>query len=84
LKKILSSLAQSKSVIISGHAHDGKGHLYQGITAQEIAHAIHEKHQIFVTKDLIMNYDKPIKTRGDHEITLGTSHHSISYTVKIS
>jgi large subunit ribosomal protein L9 len=83
-KELLSALGKTKSITISGHPKDGKGKLYQGITAQEIAHAIHEKHNLFITKDLVMNYGKPIKEVGEHAIKLGTKQYSIPYTVIVN
>ncbi len=83
-KDLVAQVGKTHSVTISGHAHDGKGKLYQGITAQEIAHAIHEKHGLFLTKDLILNYDKPIKEVGEHAVTIGTKKHSIQYKVIVA
>lgn len=82
LKKLLADLAKTESVTLSGHAH-AKGHLYQGITAQEISHAIKESHNLFIPKDLILDYDKPIKEVGDHVVTIGTKKHAIVYKIKI-
>ena len=81
LRQLLSSISKTHAVTISGHPHDTKGHLYQGITPQEIAHAIHEQHRIFLTKDLFIDYDKPIKEAGEHTVTVGTKKHSISYKI---
>jgi len=83
LTKKLTHIKHSQSVTIRGHAHS-KNVLYQAITAQEIAHALHEQHDIFITKDLILNYEKPIKEIGEHVITIGTKQHSINYTVIIA
>lgn len=82
LKQLLAALSQTQSVTLAGHPH-AKGHLYQGITAQEIVHAIKQQHSIFVPKDLVLDYEKPIKETGDHNVTIGTKKHSISYQVKI-
>lgn len=79
LRELLSSVSKTHSVLITGHQHDAKGHLYQGVTPQEIVHAIHEQHHLFVSKDLVRDYDKPIKEAGEHPVTLGTKKHSISY-----
>lgn len=80
LTKKLAQIKHSHSVTIRGHAHS-KNVLYQAITAQEIAHALHEQHDIFITKDLILNYDKPIKEVGEHVVTIGTKQQSIQYIV---
>lgn len=83
LKSLLAALAKTGSVTLSGKPHDGKGHLYQGITAQEICHAIKETRGLFVPKDLILDYEKPIKETGKHEVKIGSKKHSISYSVQI-
>ena len=84
LADILKRLAATESVTLTGHAHDTKGHLYQGVTAQELCTVIHKQHGVFITKDFVMQYHKPIKTVGDHEITLGTKERSITYQVHIT
>ncbi len=81
LKQLLADIAKTKSVTLSGHAHDGKGHLYQAVTAQEICHAIKESHNIFIAKDLILDYTKSIKAVGDHTVTIGTKKHTLDYKV---
>lgn len=83
LKNLLKTLAQTNSVALTGHAHDGKGHLYQAVTAQEICHAVKEKHDIFITKDMILDYTKPLKAVGEHAVTIGTKKHNIVYKVLI-
>jgi len=82
LKKLLADLDKTKSVTLSGHAH-AKGHLYQAITAQEISHAIKEQHNIFIGKEFILDYEKPIKEVGETKIKVGTKKHAISYSVKV-
>ena len=82
-QQLIATLAKTKSVTLTGHAHDGKGHLYQAVTAQEICHAIKASHDIFITKDMVLDYTKPIKTVGEHEITIGTKKYSTRYTVLI-
>jgi large subunit ribosomal protein L9 len=82
LDSLLSNLKATKRVTIRGHEHS-KNVLYQAVTAQEIAHAIHETHKIFITKDLILNYQKPIKEPGDHMITIGSKENSIQYQVTV-
>ncbi len=82
-KQILTDIAKTKSVTLTGHAHDGKGHLYQAVTPQEICHAIKAAHDIFITKDYIVDYTKPIKTVGEHTITIGIKKQSIQYSVII-
>lgn len=82
LLSLLKKLSETGSVTLTGHAH-AKGHLYQGITAQEIVHAIKQQHDVFVPKDLVLDYDKHIKETGDHTVTLGTKKHSIVYHIKI-
>ncbi len=83
MKALLAKLDKTGSVTITGHAH-AKGHLYQAITAQEIALAIKESHDLFIPKDLIMHYDKPIKEAGDHLVTVGDKKHSIQYKVVVA
>jgi large subunit ribosomal protein L9 len=83
LAELLAHVKQTKQVTIRGHAHT-KNSLYQSITAQEIVHAINEQHQIFVPKDLVINYDKPIKEVGTHEVTLGTKKQHITYSVVVA
>lgn len=82
MKQLLENLAKTKSVIISGHP-ESKGHLYQGITAQEICHAVHDQHKIFIGKELILHYEKPIKEVGNHEIQIGNKDRSIKYLVVV-
>ena len=84
LKQLLAKLSKTQSVTLTGHAHDGKGHLYQAITAQEMCHAIKGAHDIFITKDFIIDYTKPFKTIGEHEVAIGTKKHSITYKIIIS
>jgi len=84
LKQLLADIAKTKSVTLTGHAHDGKGHLYQAVTAQEICHALKESHNIFITKDFILDYTKPFKAVGEHPVTIGTKKQAISYTVIIA
>lgn len=79
---LLATLKKTGSVTIHGHPHS-KGHLYQSITSQEIVHAINEHHHIFVPKELVFGYEKPIKEVGDHTVTFGTKNKHISYIVKI-
>ncbi len=81
IKQLITTIKKSGSVTLIGHAHDGKGHLYNAVTAQEICHALKHTHDIFITKDMIINYDKPIKTTGDHTVTIGTKKHSVQYSV---
>ena len=80
LVELLSALKRTESVTITGHAHS-KGHLYQAITAQEIVHAIHEAHQLFVPKEFLMDYDRPLKESGTHRVAIGNKKHSIEYSV---
>lgn len=84
MKDLVASIKKTSSVTISGHPHDTKGHLYNAITAQEIVHAIHEQHKIFVPKELVMDYKKPIKETGEHAVTIGSKKHSITYTVIVT
>ncbi len=83
LKQLLATLKKTTSVTLTGHTHDGKGHLYQAVTAQEICHAIKASHNIFITQDMILEYKKPIKEAGEHTVTIGTKKHSITYNVTI-
>lgn len=78
----LAALKATKGITIRGHAHS-KNALYQAITAQEIAHAIHEQHAIFIPKDYILHYEKPIKETGEHTVSIGTKTHSINYSVSV-
>lgn len=83
LHKLLHDIAHTKSVTLTGHPH-AKGKLYQAITAQEIVHAIHKEHNLFLAKEFIVDYTKPIKEVGEHKITLGDKKHSISYKVNVT
>jgi large subunit ribosomal protein L9 len=83
LKQLLTTIKNTGSATLTGHAHDSKGHLYQAVTAQEICHAIKASHDIFITKDMILDYTKPIKTVGEHIVTIGTKKQSITYQVII-
>ncbi len=84
MKDLVASIKKTSSVIISGHPHDTKGNLYNAITAQEIVRAIHEQHQIFVSKDLVMDYKKPIKQVGEHIVTIGAKKYSVVYTIVVT
>lgn len=84
LKKLLGDLEKTVMVHITDHPHDGKGHLYNAVTAQEISHAINAEHKIFIAKDLILGYEKPLKEKGTFELTIGTKQYSVRYQVKIT
>ena len=83
LAELLRNISKTKLVTLSGHAHS-KQTLFQAITAQEIASAIHSQHGIFIPKDLIVDYKNPIKEVGEHDIHIGDKKNHISYTVKVS
>lgn len=83
VKDLISQLKKNPSVTLTGNNHS-KGHLYQGITAQEIVHAIHSQHGIFVSKDTLLNYDKPIKEVGEHLVNIGTKKYSTEYKIIIT
>jgi large subunit ribosomal protein L9 len=78
----LNALKNTKSVRISGHPHS-RGHLYNAVTAQEICNAIKDQHGIFISKAMILNYDKPIKEYGESEVKIGNKEQSIMYKVFI-
>lgn len=78
----LATLKVTRGITIRGHAHS-KNVLYQAITAQEIAHGIYEQHNIFIPKEYILHYEKPIKEIGTHIVLIGTKTHSINYSVSI-
>ena len=84
VKQLLADIAKTKSVTLTGHAHDSKGNLYQAVTAQEICHGIMTSHNLFITKDYVLDYIKPIKTVGQHQVTLGSKKQKITYTVVIT
>lgn len=80
LKETLQRIRASQRITLKAPA-DHQGHLYQGVTAQEIAHTIREQHEIFIPKDYVLDYHKPIKERGTHEVVIGTKEHHVSYQV---
>lgn len=80
LKETLNALRATKSIKISNHPHS-RGHLYSAVTAQEICTAIKEQHNIFISKNMILDYDKPIKEYGQSEIKIGDKNQSITYKV---
>lgn len=82
LSQLLHTISQTKAITLTGHPH-AKGSLYQSITAQEIAHAIHTQHSIFIPKEYVLDYTKPIKEIGSHSIKVGTKQKNISYTVNV-
>lgn len=82
LADTLKKLAATQSIRITGHPHS-RGHLYSAVTAQEICNAIKNQHGIFIAKDMIMHYDKPIKEIGGFEITIGNKKRSIPYKLFI-
>ena len=80
LAETLRALGNTKSIRISNHPHS-RGHLYSAVTAQEICNAIKDQHGIFISKSMILNYDKPIKEFGESEVRIGTKDNSIIYKV---
>lgn len=80
LSETLNALKNTKSIKISNHPHS-RGHLYSAVTAQEICNAIKEQHGIFISKAMILNYDKPIKEYGESEVRIGDKNQSITYKV---
>lgn len=80
LAETLKALGNTKSIRISNHPHS-RGHLYSAVTAQEICTAIKEQHGIFISKNMILNYDKPIKEFGESEVKIGNKNNSIIYKV---
>lgn len=82
LAELLARLAKTQSITMSDHPH-AKGDLYKAITAQEIAHAIKNQHDIFIAKDLVHS-DKPIKSTGEHTIFISDGKQKISYKVLVS
>lgn len=79
---LLAKIKSTKSITISDHPH-AKGRLYSSITAQEICHAIKNQHNIFITKDLLINYE-PKREVGEFEIAIGDKKQTISYLLKIT
>lgn len=79
IKATLDSLRATKSIKISNHPHS-RGHLYNAVTAQEICITIKEQHNIFISKEMILNY-KPIKEYGESEVKIGNKDQSIIYKV---
>lgn len=82
LKETLQRIRSSHHVTITAPA-DNHGHLYQGVTAQEIAHALREQHEIFIPKEYLYDYHKPIKERGDHEVLIGKKDMHVTYQVTV-
>lgn len=80
LSETLKALGNTKSIRISNHPHS-RGHLYSAVTAQEICNAIKEQHGIFISKNMILDYDKPIKEFGESEVKIGNKNNSIIYKV---
>ncbi len=81
LRNLLEVIKKTEKITISDHPH-AKGRLYSAVTAQEICHAFHTQHQIFIQKNIILNYE-PIHETGDYEITLGDKKQSIVYRVSV-
>jgi large subunit ribosomal protein L9 len=81
LRKLLADLKKTESITITGRPH-AKNRLYNAVTAQEISHAIQSQHQIFISKDLVLDY-QPIHEVGEHDLTIGTKKQSISYKLII-
>jgi large subunit ribosomal protein L9 len=80
LAETLEALSTTKSIKISNHPHS-HGHLYSAVTAQEICNAIKEQHNIFISKNMILDYDKPIKEYGESVVRIGNKNQSILYKV---
>ncbi len=81
LKKLLADLKKTESITITGRPH-AKNRLYNAVTAQEISHAIQSQHQIFIPKDMLVDYE-PVHEIGQHSITIGTKKQSINYKLII-
>lgn len=79
---LLSKLKSTKSITISDHQH-AKGRLYNAVTAQEISHAIKNQHNIFIPRELLLDYESKREV-GEFEVTIGDKKQSISYTLKIT
>lgn len=82
LRDLLARVRETKSVVISDHPH-AKGRLYNAVTAQEISHAIQAQHNIFVSKDLLLDYE-PKREVGEHEVVIGDKKQSVKYFIKIT
>lgn len=82
LAGLLAQIKNTKSVTISDHQH-AKGRLYNAVTAQEICHAIKNQHNIFISRDLILDYE-PKREVGEFGVQIGDKKQSISYAVKIT
>lgn len=81
LQDLLASIKKTQLITFHNKPHDSKGNLYQSINTQEICHQLATDHNIFITKDMVINYTKPIKTTGDHMVTIGNKKYSIPYQV---
>lgn len=81
LKQLLQQILQTGELVFSDHSH-ANGRLYRAITAQEISHLFRTQHNLFVAKDLIINYN-PIHEPGIHEIMLGDKNQTITYRVRV-
>jgi large subunit ribosomal protein L9 len=78
-QKILS--LKNKRVVISAKATE-KGGLFKAIAAKDIAKAIRAEHALEISPDSI-TFPEPIKTVGDHAITLNSKTKSVELTVSI-
>jgi large subunit ribosomal protein L9 len=81
LRTLLETIKKTEKITISDHPH-AKGRLYSAVTAQEICHAFHTQHQIFIQKNTLLDYE-PIHETGEHEITIGDKKQSIIYRVSV-
>lgn len=81
LKDLLHRISQTSSIVFKDHPH-AKGRLYNAVTVQEICHAFQTQHNIFITKNTILDYE-PIHETGEHEIVLGDKKQSIIYRISV-
>ncbi len=78
--KALESLKDS--VIVIERKANEKGHLFDGVDVKEIAGLIEEKLKGEISPDYIQ-FEKPIKEIGQHEITIQKKDHKVSFKIEI-
>lgn len=81
LQQLLSAISATQKITITDHPH-AKGRLYNAVTAQEISHAFHVQHNIFVPKQLLSHYE-PIREVGDHHVIIGDKKQSVTYLISV-
>ena len=81
MKDTLASLA-GKTVTLTAPANE-QGHLYTGITGEDIVKAVAEQLTLTIPADAI-DLDKPLKETGEHAVEVSSVGEKCSFTLSIT